>query len=128
MAVVVSTQRAAIETGLTSISGLRAHDRVPGQLNPPAAVVQLDAPIDFHQDFDEHSLYRWTVTVFVSRADDRSAQAKLDGYLDSASATSVKAAIETASGFTVTQVSFIGDLVVQDISYLAAVWQAESIG
>lgn len=134
MAIDVADVRAAIKTRLETISGLRAHDALVS-VNPPAATVQLAPPVEFNQDFDDHAIYRWTVVVYVSRADDRTAQAKLDGYLSQSGASSVKAAIEgdtdlggEVGSVTVTEISSWGDVQVGDIAYLAAEFQVETIG
>ena len=133
MAIDVAATRAALKTRLETISGLRASSWLTGNINPPVALIGLRPPVEFDQDFDGHAVYRWTITVYVSRADDRAGQDKLDGYLSQSGATSVKAAIEgdnTLGGevgsVRVTEISQWGDVTVGDVSYLAAEFAAET--
>lgn len=87
--------RVGLGNALGTITNLRVFDYVPDSLTPPAAVVE-PLEVDFH-DAMQNGLdqYRAFVLVIVGRMSDRSSQARLDGYLTSSGATSVKAALET---------------------------------
>ena len=134
MAIDVAGARAGMKTRLETISGLRAMDTLT-QINPPCAVIGLRVPVRFDMDFDGHAMYPWTIVVYVGRADDRSAQKKLDGYLSQSGATSVKAAIEgdndlgsTVGSVRVTQIAQWGTVTEGDIDYLAAEFAVETFG
>lgn len=86
--------RDGLRTRLETISGLRVHDTVPGQINPPAAIVRrrrTDYDSTMARGSDD---YEFVVTVFVQLASDPKAQDDLDAYLDGAGVKSVKAAVE----------------------------------
>ena len=87
--------RTGIGVALDTISGLRTFDYVPDSLAPPAAVVE---PLEI--DYDEAmkqgcEFYRAFILVIVGRMSDRSSQDRLDAYLTTTGATSIKAALET---------------------------------
>ncbi|MER5252905.1 hypothetical protein [Streptomyces sp. NPDC002855] len=94
--------RDGMATRLLTISGLRVSDYVPGQINPPAAVIipgdpesQTAQMISFDSTMARGSDdMLFTVMILVSLAHDRVAHEKLDAYLDGSSATSVKAALD----------------------------------
>lgn len=130
MAHVVTTVRAAIETRLATISGLQARDRLPDLIDPPLAVV-WPSGVDYDEAMGRGSdTYTWSVAVFICRADVDEAQLILDQYLDSASSTSIKAAVEggspartlagTVNAVHVRAVSDIGVAEVAGIPYLFA--------
>lgn len=88
----------AVRTGLAAaaaeIDGLRTSATVPDKIEPPTFVVG-----DVAQQFDQtmsRGLDEILVSarLYVSRADDRSGQNKLDAYLAGEGASSMKAAIE----------------------------------
>lgn len=91
----IAAIRDGIKTRLATISGLRCHDTVPGQVMVPAAVV---VPVsDTFATYDVamggvHNL-AFTVTLVVSSAWDRTAQDLLDSFIDSSGAKSVFAAL-----------------------------------
>lgn len=84
-----------LATALATITGLRVFDYVPDGISPPAAVVE---PLEIDYDSamqDGLTFYRAYILVIVGRMSDRSAQEKLDGYITTTGAGSVKAAIES---------------------------------
>lgn len=88
----ISQIRDGLAARLATIPGLRVHDTVPGQINPPAAVVRrrqtrYDITLDGADD------YTMVVTVFVQASNDRTAQDAIDAYIDASGASSVVAAI-----------------------------------
>ncbi len=90
----VSAIRDGLKTRLATISGLAAYDTVPGQINPPAAVVTrrrtaFDATMARGSDD-----LTFVVLLFVSFAEHHTAQEDLDAYLAGSGAASVKAAVE----------------------------------
>lgn len=136
MAHVVTTVRNAIETRLATISGMQARDRMPAMVEPPMAVVYPKS-VDFDDAMGRGSdTYMWAIMVFVCRADQEEAQTLLDAYLDSASSTSVKTALEggsparslggAVSTCHVTAVSDIGVAEIGDVPYLFAEFELVS--
>ncbi|HEX6969858.1 MAG TPA: hypothetical protein VF174_13760 [Micromonosporaceae bacterium] len=90
----VSAIRDGLKTRLKTIAGLRVSDTVPGQVNPPAAVIAPDS-ISFDSTMARGSDdFVFIVYLIVGTAVDRIGQDKLDGYLAGSGASSVKAAIE----------------------------------
>lgn len=83
-----------VATALSPIPGLRTSDHVPGQINPPQAVVMVP-PVDYDQGFGRtRADLIVTVTVLVSAAMDQQGQHLLAGYAEISGDQSVKAAIE----------------------------------
>ena len=86
--------RQGLTTALDTISGLRCFDYVPDSLAPPAAVVE-PLEITYHEAMQNGlTYYRAFVLIIVGRMADRSSQDRLDAYLTTTGATSVKAALE----------------------------------
>lgn len=86
--------RAGLATRLDTITGLRAFEYVPDSLAPPAAVIE-PLEVDYHEAMQNGlDQYRAFVLVIVGRMSDRSSQARLDAYVTSSGASSVKAALE----------------------------------
>lgn len=123
----ISELRTGLTTRLATISGLRTSATIPDQINPPLAVVSLDR-ITYDQAFvrglDE---YEFTVTVFVGRAGERTAQNALDVYLAPTGNTSIKTVIEAdrslankAQTLRVTDMSGIQAINIGDVPYLTA--------
>jgi len=80
MAIDVEAVRQALATNLGTISGLRTSGNVPDNPNPPIAVVFLET-VEYDEAFrDGLTTFMFKVMVIVSRADDRTAQRKLNGY------------------------------------------------
>jgi hypothetical protein len=121
--------RLGLETNLKRIPGLRTAPIAPDLVNPPIAIVQPDTtPVRFdvsmNRGLDE---YRFTITVIAHRADERSAQNKLDLYCSGSGDFSVKQAVEydrTLGGVIndcrVTEISSYGSISVNEIQYAAA--------
>jgi hypothetical protein len=86
--------------------------------------------IEFDQAFQRGmTIYNMLVSVLVSRVDERSGQDRLDGFLNSAGTTSIKAAIESdrtlgSAVFDVrcSEVTAVNNVTLGagDITYLAA--------
>jgi hypothetical protein len=76
------------------IPGLRATGTVPGQVNPPQAIVS-PAPgsiIEF-QAMNDVADYQLRVTLLVGAADEPDSQNLLDGYLSATGPSSVEQAL-----------------------------------
>lgn len=88
--------RDGLKTRLDTIEGLRAHDTVPGQLQPPAAVVEPGDPVVQFDTANARGLDTWTfkIRVFVAFQSDKHGQDKLDSFLAPSGDSSVKAAVE----------------------------------
>lgn len=91
----ISSVRSGLASAVGTISGLRTSATVPDAITPPTFVVG-----EVVQNFDQtmqRGLDEIVVTcrLYVSRADDRAGQNKLDGYLAGSGASSVKTALET---------------------------------
>lgn len=90
----IGATRDAIKVRLETILGLHCYDVMEGQVESPAAVVcpdngAYDAVMGRGADD-----FVMLVSLAISAQVDRTAQDTLDGYLDGAGATSIKAAIE----------------------------------
>lgn len=93
----VSDIRDRLKTRLETIPGLRVHDTVPSQINPPVAVIRRRR-IDFDSTMARGSDdFIFVVSLFVQLASDPHAQDALDEYLAGTGTKSVKAAIEGAA-------------------------------
>ena len=93
-----SSVKAALDTALSTITGLRVFDYVPDGLAPPAAVIE-----PFEVEFDAAmqrglDVYTAYVLVIVGRMSERTASDRLDVYLAGSGAGSVKAAIDGTLG------------------------------
>lgn len=133
-----STVRDNMKTALQAVSGLRVLDTLPDSANIPtngalAVVGMLDMTYDFtlNRGFDSATL---SVLVIVGRMSESAAQDRLDGYLQSSGATSIKTAIEadkTLGGavqtLRVTQ-AVSGTITVANIDYLSYRYEVTLIG
>lgn len=133
-----STVRDNMKTALQTVSGLRVLDTLPDSANIPtngalAVVGMLDMTYDFtlNRGFDSATL---SVLVIVGRMSESAAQDRLDGYLQSSGATSIKTAIEadkTLGGavqtLRVTQ-AVSGTITVANIDYLSYRYEVTLIG
>lgn len=123
----VTELRTGLATRLATISGLRTSATIPDQINPPMAVVSIDTIVydeAFSRGLDE---YQFTVTLFVGRVAERSAQNNLDAYLAPTGSGSVKTAIEgdrtlggKAQTLRVTDMLGVSPTTVGEVSYLTA--------
>lgn len=121
--------RGGLVTNLARIPGLRTSATAPDLVNPPVAIVEPDStPVKFdiamNRGLDE---FRFVITVLAHRADERSAQIKLDSYCAGSGQYSVKQAVEydrTLGGVVndcrVTEISSYGSISVNEIQYVAA--------
>jgi hypothetical protein len=123
---------------LQTVSGLRVLDTLPDSANIPtngalAVIGMLDMTYDFtlNRGFDSATL---SVLVIVGRMSESAAQDRLDGYLQSSGATSIKTAIEadkTLGGavqtLRVTQ-AVSGTITVANIDYLSYRYEVTLIG
>lgn len=90
----ISALRSGLATRLGNISGLRVYEVIPDNPNFPAAVIALDR-VSYDSTFARGcDSFEFTVTLVVARADDRSAQNKLETYIAGTGAQSVKTVIE----------------------------------
>ena len=95
MAATITSAAEGLRERLATIIGLRVYDHIADSFQPPAAMVSIDS-VDYHQAFrGGDSVYTFTVSVMVARADDRTAQRKLDEFLSYSGDRSVREAIET---------------------------------
>jgi hypothetical protein len=123
----LSEIRDGIATNLATITGLRTKGIIPGQVNPPYAVITPEG-IDYHRSFNNgFNTYNFTITVVVGQADSRSAQNTLDAYCTPSGASSIRSAIEsdkTLSGkafdVMVSEMRNYGSTTIGETTYLAA--------
>ena len=121
--------RKGLATNLATIPGLRTANTVPDLVNPPIAIVAPDStPVTFdvamNRGLDQ---FRFTVTAIVGRADERTAQDRLDAFCAGSGSSSIKQAIEldrtlggAANDCRVTEISSYGSISVNETQYLAA--------
>lgn len=122
----IQDMRDGLAANLATISGLRVSEEIPDQVNPPQAVISLTT-VEYDNAFKQGlTIYRFLVTLIASRASDRWAQIRLDGYCSNGD-DSVKLAIEsdkTLSGSAydvrVTEMGNIGTISLDESMYLAA--------
>ena len=112
MTATVSAVKQGIAVRLGTISGLRAWNEQPNQVNAPIGYANLDGII-YHRTMRASMVeMTFTVTVVVSRADERTGIASVDAYTSATGERSIKAAIEgdrTLGGI-------VDDLVVESAS------------
>jgi hypothetical protein len=91
----ISQVKDGLKTAINTVSGLRAFDYQPDQVNPPFAWPTLDT-ITYHQTGMNNGgvVMNFTVTLVVNRAAERVAQDQLDRYMSWDGAKSLRAAIE----------------------------------
>lgn len=91
----VATIRDGIAANLSTLFAGRSYDTVPDNPNPPCAVV-LPTGIEYDAAFSGGATrYTFTVLAISQRADERTAQDRIDGYCNPSGSTSVKAAVES---------------------------------
>lgn len=90
----ISALRDGLKTRLSTISGLRAYDTIPGDIRPPAAVVRVES-INYSSSMGglTHEV-TFNVLLLVSTVLNSTSQDTLDGYLNPSGSTSVLAAID----------------------------------
>lgn len=89
----VRAAREALKTTIDTITGLSAHSRFPGIVNPPAAVVYR-RETRYDPTFDVGADISLGVRLYMSISNPTGAQDNLDAYLAPTGARSLKAAIE----------------------------------
>ena len=88
-----SSIRTAIKTTLGSITNLRVFDTVDDMINVPAAVL-IPSSINFTEAMARGTdRYDFDLIVVVSRADARSGQNQLDGFINGSGSSSIRQAI-----------------------------------
>ena len=123
----ITQMRSGIAANLAKISGLRTATTVPDVINPPMAIVVPNS-ITFDRSFKRGTdEYEFAVIVIASRADERTAQTKIDGYCSPTGAGSVKAAIESdrslggvIQDLRVTEMRAYGPADIGGVTYLTA--------
>lgn len=124
--VTIQDMRDGLSANLQTIDKLRVSEEIPDQVNPPQAVISLTT-VEYDQAFGQGlTIYRFLVTLIASRASDRWAQIRLDGYCSNGD-DSVKLAIESdktlggsAFDVRVTEMGNIGTISLDESMYLAA--------
>lgn len=128
----VSQVSKRLRDALMEIDGLRVVEFIPDSLNPPMATVGIDNVL-YHTAFGHNSpQYLFVVSVVVARASDRIAQQRLDDFLSSAGALSIRAAIEkdptlcnTVQTCQVVSGGNITSINVQEVLYLGVEFRVE---
>lgn len=123
----LSDLREGIATNLRTIAGLRATATVPDNPNPPLAII-YPQNMDYDDTFQRGmTTYNFRVLVVVGRVDERTAQNKLDAFVSSTGASSIKSAIESdktlggsAFDLRVTAMTNYGSLDISEVTYLSA--------
>ena len=123
----ISSLRTGLATNLATISGLRTSSTMPDNPNPPIAIV-IPSTISFDDTFQRGmQTYTFNVLIVVGRADERTAQNKLDAYCASTGASSIKLAIESdktlggsAFDVRVSEMRNYGQIVIGEVTYLSA--------
>ena len=95
MPATISQVKDGLKTAINTVSGLRAFDYQPDQVNPPFAWPTLDT-VTYHQTGMNNGgvVMNFTLTLVVNRASERTAQDQLDQYMNWDGAKSLRAAIE----------------------------------
>lgn len=90
----VGTIATALETALSTISGLRTVPYLADTVSPPVAMVAIDT-VDYHGAFGGGDvMHTFTVFLILSRVNDRASITAMEDYMSQAGTTSVRAAIE----------------------------------
>lgn len=127
----ITDLRTAIATNLATITGLRTSPTLPDNPNPPIALV-TPISVSFDDVFKRGmQTYTFVISVIVGRVDERTAQNKLDAYVSSTGASSIKLAVESdktlggnAFDCRVTEMRNYGELTIGDVIYLSAEFTA----
>ena len=95
MPATISQVKDGLKARIETISGLRAFDYQPDQVNPPFAWPTLDE-IRYHQTGMSSGgvVMDFTITLVVQRVSERVAQDALDNYMSWSGVKSLRAAIE----------------------------------
>lgn len=134
----LATCREAISDALDGIDGLRSVPYVSDQVNTNQAVLSR-GEVTYHLVFGAASAtqhtYLFTVSVFVNRTAERSAQVFLDTLVDASHANSVPAALEDAAvesaagadSLVVKTASPVGVMTVGAVEYLTVDFEVEAV-
>ena len=122
----VSQIKTGLAANLATVSGLRAYAYQPDNVNTPFAWPLLDS-IQYNGAMGGGLItHKFTVSVVVGRAAERTAQTLLDRYLSYAGANSIRAAIESdrtlggvVQDLIVESANNISTLEANDATYLA---------
>lgn len=126
MPLAIEDIRSALATNLATISNLRTSGDVPDNPNPPQAVVFLET-VEYDDAFQGGlTTLQFRIMVLVSRADDRTAQRKLNEYISPDGSRSIKAAVESdrslgglVSTLRLTSMTSLGSTIVSEQEYMA---------
>lgn len=92
----LATLRDGLKRNLETVPGLRVHDTIPDNVNPPFAVVLPASPPWIRETMARGVFrFRFRVLVGVSRANERASQDNLDGYVSTTGTDSVLIAVES---------------------------------
>lgn len=119
--------RAGLATQLATISGLRTSATIPDNPNPPIALIQ-PLSLQFDSAFGRGmNQFNFAVQVIVGRADERTAQNRLDAFCSSTGSASIKLAIEADKSLggavfdtRVTELRNYGSVIISEVVYLSA--------
>lgn len=133
MATTVSAIRDGIAANLGSITDLRVSALMLDAPRPPVAMV-YPSSIDFDLNANRGAdTYTFVIFVLVARADDRSAQRKLDGFVTGPN--SIKTAVEAdrslggaANTCRVTNMTNYQQVSIGDTVYLGVEFEVEVVG
>src|ERR1043166_8928458 len=84
MGATIAQVASGLKPQFAPVTGLRAYDYVPEDINPPCAIVQL-VDIDRGAFVRGMMELRFDVTVLVQKASDRAGQSNIYSFADSAS-------------------------------------------
>jgi hypothetical protein len=129
--VTIAQIRDGLGDNLRTLPGLRVGETIPDSFSPPIAIISLGS-VQYNGAFNTRTVqglttYNFTVSVIVGKVSERTAQARLDSYISTGTAT-IKAAIESdrtlggaAFDCVVPEMTSVGAVVLSgDVSYLAA--------
>lgn len=94
MPATISELRTGIGDALATLAGLRSYEQIPDTPVTPCAIIELrrvNYDTTMARGADE---YQFTVTILSGRADDRTAQTRVEAAVAGSGTQSVKAAIE----------------------------------
>lgn len=123
----VSDLKTGLANNLATIPGLRTTPEIPDNPNPPQAVIDLQS-VNYDGAFKQGmTTYNFVITLIVGRTAEREAQRRLDGYISTSGASSVKLAAQSdrtlggkAFDVRVTDLQNIGAVLLGEATYLAA--------
>lgn len=132
----IAAARAAMADALDGITGLMSAGWMTDNVNPPCAVVMLDA-VDYDLVLGgSKQEWTYTVDVYAGRVAEVESQKRLDEYREPSGSTSVKAALQadavaTAAGvdyINVRSVGQVGVATVGGVDYLTVRFTVEVAG